>query len=611
MTKLSDLLRSAADRAPVGDVSVSTATARQRIRVQRGARGLANGLTGAGAVALILLGVIQPTLATAKDSANGLNLESAGTSPGGSDRIASSGLAPYPGGGWWGECASYPLEAYPAGAGDSVSLAINSDSWVEVEGGTSIDVPTTLTATGDTKVDTTGPEAAILYQGMVVAYLSSAEATQTLDLAAGETTESLLSFPLVNCFDGSMLPAGEYQVLVSQGFTTTDDGTTEPQPEPSTGPSTEPGNEPDTGLSPEPMATTQDASTSTAELLGVPSVAAPEPAVDVMPVYEPPTWDVRVTADPVALTIAGDLVDDPFGHFLYSWEPPAMPDNVLTPEQARLLFSMGLESDPWTMAPGSSRWIMPDYSGPTVMTDSARFAASSPTGWFGCSYDGITGVDFPAQSAQLDLLDVTATVPSRAHVSYGWVVDGNPLVSYSVANTSEYSIPGFYGQPSTQLYLVKDGRVVATAYPVNTDPTGGQIYTTSALKESLAPSATLDTTVASQDDPATYWGLLSPGATVGGQYLWRDVSGCWNESGQTAVQAGTYTVLSMQSVYLQSTVPMLTSGNMGVVPQAGAPVAPDGGTVNSEIAIDPSYPTYDYLELQMWTSLGTVTITTN
>ena len=61
------------------------------------------------------------------------------------------------------------------------------------------------------------------------------------------------------------------------------------------------------------------------------------------------------------------------------------------------------------------------------------------------------------------------------HLSYGWVVDGNPLVSVSAKNVSEWSLPGFYAGSSPRLVLVKDGRVVAEAYPVNPDQSGGGI----------------------------------------------------------------------------------------------------------------------------------------
>jgi hypothetical protein len=61
MTKLSDALRGAADRAPVGELSVSTDVAARRVTRQRGLRGAANGLVGIGAVTVLAVGIIAPT----------------------------------------------------------------------------------------------------------------------------------------------------------------------------------------------------------------------------------------------------------------------------------------------------------------------------------------------------------------------------------------------------------------------------------------------------------------------------------------------------------------------------------------------------------------------
>ena len=83
-----------------------------------------------------------------------------------------------------------------------------------------------------------------------------------------------------------------------------------------------------------------------------------------------------------------------------------------------------------------------------------------------------------------------AKLPSSVHLSYGWVVDGNPVVSLSVTNTTKSSLPGFYAGSAPRLVLVKDGRVVAEAYPVNPDQNGmggGIAYAQGA-------PATLDTT---------------------------------------------------------------------------------------------------------------------
>ena len=150
-----------------------------------------------------------------------------------------------------------------------------------------------------------------------------------------------------------------------------------------------------------------------------------------------------------------------------------------------------------------------------------------------------------------------------------------------------------------------------------------------------------------QDDPATYWGTLSPGASLSGTYLWRDVSPCSRQDGTvTSLASGTYTLLVMQSVSLQQYsdgTGIATSGiaNTGIVPPsrlgggtssgvsgaangssgdgtstAQVAPAPTNPIATDPIAVDPMPPTVgpvqqDWLDLQVWSSLGTVTITTH
>lgn len=610
MTRLSDLLRGAADRAPIGEVSVSAARALRRVRVHRGVRGAANGLAGAGAAALIVVGIIHPSVdsTNAAYNRNLLNAPAAAqpTDDQAGNLTAGREMMPIYDSGW-GTCGSYPLNSYPSGPGTAITLSIGSDGWTDLEGASTLEVPVTRLATDAANVQTTGPDAAILYQGMLVGLLSNTDAEQILNLAAGDSADSTLEVPLVNCFDGSALPAGSYEIVVSQGFADVAD---EPVPEPSVSPIPEPTLVPEPA--PEPSV---GVGTGTAEPGSVGDSAAGSTAsvVAPMPVEPPATWDYRVTSTPVAFTIAGDVVDNPFGGYVNTWVQPALPDNVLTPGEARDLYYQNIALEPWDMAPGTSRWIIPNYNNPTP-AGAETLIATQQVGWFGCSYDGLTGLTFPTESANLDLLQVSVDVPSRVHLSYGWVVDGNPKVTYSVTNSSDYLLPGFYGEPNHQLYLVRDGRVIAEAYPVNTDPNNPVLYMNSvrgsATSEVIAP------------DVAEYYGILEPGASTSGDYLWRDVSGCWNGSEQGTVPAGTYTVLSLQSLYLQSDVPMPmpmdttigkpeassgSSGASGVV--APGVATPDPGT--TDVIVDPSYPTYDWLELQMWTSLGTVTITTS
>ena len=157
----------------------------------------------------------------------------------------------------------------------------------------------------------------------------------------------------------------------------------------------------------------------------------------------------------------------------------------------------------------------------------------------------VSGLSFPARSAELDLLSISAEAPSRLSISYGWVVDDNPEVTLSVANTSSYSIPGFYGEPNRSLYLVKDGRVVAEAYPTNVNPNGrsSPMRYTDAAGVRATRSATRPAGQASSESrPDAYWGILAPDESVSGTYLWRDLTGCWREDGSsTSITAGTYT----------------------------------------------------------------------
>jgi hypothetical protein len=204
------------------------------------------------------------------------------------------------------------------------------------------------------------------------------------------------------------------------------------------------------------------------------------------------------------------------------------------------------------------------------------------------------------------------------------VVNGNPEVKVSVKNISGHTLPGFWGQPNTTLYLVKDGKVVATSYLASTDPNGSSTSTSSD-------------------------GLLAPDASLGGTYLWRDVNGCWLGNAQSTLTSGTYTVLMEQDVYLDNgangnggpiayfdgkravdggvsgtgTAGAATAGGgtavapapaEGPVPvpttNSGPDVAPQTTAADapSLVAPNPADGNYDWLSLQVWTSLGKVTV---
>jgi hypothetical protein len=581
MTKLSDLLRGAADRAPVGEASVSVGRAARRVRVQRGVRGVGNGVAGLGAVALAVLGIVQPGSAITAASTAAL---APGAAPvAGAEAPKDSMIAADGRGMSWGTCGSFPLQDYGTGGTDAFSIAAEFDAAATPDGGATVDIPVTVTANQALDVTTNGPDAVVLWQGMVVAALSVSQAEQALILAQGETTQSVASLPLVDCFTDAPLPASTYDLVVSQAFM---NRATAPTPEPS--PSIEPTVAPTPTIVPQPSSGT-----------GTSDVA-------IMPV-EPPGWDYRITSDPITFAVAGDPVDNPFAdYYPQPWTPPAQPDDILTPAVARTMFEAAATSAPWDMAKGSSRWILPSGYGQVE-----TFApTATDQNYFGCSGDGLSGLHFPTRSADLGLLSVSADVPTRLSVSYGWVVDDNPKVAVSVTNTSSYSIPGFYGEPNRSLYLVQDGRVLAEAYPVALDPNAGML-----MKES-APT----TDTATQDDPATYWGTLAPGASLSGTYLWRDVNPCSRQDGTvTSLQSGNYTLLAMQSVSLQQSSDGTGISGVGVVAPAGLgndTASVGSGTAVGSTVVDPMPPTIattqqDWLDLQVWTSLGTVTITTH
>jgi hypothetical protein len=196
----------------------------------------------------------------------------------------------------------------------------------------------------------------------------------------------------------------------------------------------------------------------------------------------------------------------------------------------------------------------------------------------------------------MPLIGVTANVPSRVSLSYGWVVDGNPQVDMSATNISEHVLPQVY-EPNASLVLVKDGKVVAEAYLTslnrNPDYTEGQYF--------------------------------EAGNSVAGEYLWRDVNGCWANDGQLPVEPGTYTVLNQQYVYLSSDAGGVvwygdalsskypgeitgggSAGTSGVAEPAVAPDAPEADKRSADMSIA---PVGEFVEFQVWTSLGTVTIT--
>lgn len=559
--KLSDALRGMADRAPIGELEVSTHGAARRVRRHRTLRMTANSLVGAGAAAVVAFAVIAPTtggLPSAEDGAEmaaapapNFDTEGAGVEDA---RLAMNTCgAPFSG----------------AQSAPSATLSVIPPDGAEIGGGGIVPVNVNLAVTDFMTGTTSSPSLLVVWNGIVVGSSSgpAVEAVE-VDMAAGDAVTTPVDLALVNCWDGEPLPGGAYQLAAIQDvFTGTVGEPVEPvvvEPGPATDTPTEEAPEPADGNG------TSGASSDT-----------------VM------RFDTGYTlvSEPLDYEIAGDVPEDPFGKYL---NPPApeLPDGYLTPDVARELYQASVRDGAWDMAPGTQR---------VVMTADATAPDPYGTAWaksyFGCAWDGGASGTFPTRSADLDLIDVTANLPSRINLSYGWVVDGNPEVNLRATNTSGFTLPALY-EPNSALLLVRDGRVVGEAYLSNAARNG--------VDYNAAPP------------------FYEPGSSLGGTYLWREVSGCWNGNVQGEIPPGTYTVVNAQYLYLGNDAVIMygsDAGDMGATLSAQIRVDANGGTAEPAIAIEPDvFPgvgipapdaTYapDYVELQVWTSLGTVTIT--
>lgn len=550
--KLSDALRGMADRAPVGELEVSTHGAARRIRRHRTARMTANSLVGAGAVAVVAFAVIAPTtgglptgggtdMAAAPDAV----MEGLGAAEDARLAVNICG-APFSGG----------------GVGDPATLAVTPPAEATI-GGSLVPVDVTLTATQDFTGTKSAPALLVLWNGIVVG-TSAGNASEpgALELATGDVVAETADLTLVNCWDGEALPGGSYQLAATQEILVT----------------TEAGGD-------------EVVSTDIKEPQGEPTEEGPvsdgaTSASHDTPVY---SFDVAYTlvSAPMTFENGGDVPDDPFGKYL---NPPApeLPDGYLTPDKARELYQANVRDGAWDMAAGSQR---------VVMTSDGKTPDPNGTAWarnyFGCPWDGGSTGTFPARSADLDLVDVTAKLPGRVNLSYGWVVDGNPEVNFRVTNTSGFTLPALY-EPNSSFLLVRDGRVVAEAYLSNAQRNG--------VDYNKAPE------------------FFEAGASVGGTYLWREVSGCWIGNSQAEVAPGTYTVVNVQYFYLgnDTVVAYASGGGMEAAVDSQLRVDVAGGN-EATIRVEPDlFPgivapapaaEYDYVEFQVWTSLGTVTVT--
>ncbi|WP_062521836.1 hypothetical protein [Demequina silvatica] len=611
--KLSDALRGAADRAPLDGLAVDTGRAARRAATQRGLRTGATGVLAGGMVVVVGFGVSGVTGAGTFSSADDAGAEesaavaedSAGDARGDGEMAAGGGAAASSIA--WGLCGDTLPDLSDVRA--PVSLATALDESV-VAGA---DAPAELTGTVTATVLVPGAyegfstDVVVLWDGIVVGVGSadglpggavSSEGPVAIDLVEGEQPATAVSVPVVNCWDGEPLPAGEYSVV------------------------------------------------SSVELWQAPEVAEDGSAVAS-------SAGARAVSEPAAFTVTGDAVDDPFGAYLGTTDPPTdptiEPDEPVEPkpdgtpsdakptvnpaaldtDTARDLYRDGL-AGAWDMAAGTQRWL--------VSGDSTGDLRS---GWFGCAWEGDGA--FPSRSSAMGLMDVAVDAPASIDVSYGWVVDGNPAVSSRVTNASAWDLDEFWDAGSLQLALVRDGRVVAEAYPVDPHLQGvvayGGVAEPAIAEDKAAEGAAgaAEMTIAPYPYPE---GGLERGATVSTELLWRDVNGCWDNAGQAEVEPGTYTLLAMHYLTVGGDVMWTGDGAEGTEGSSGSLgdlrgtlddatdgpslVAPETGTLGggtsregelgeataggSDAAMPPADGAYDMVDFQVWTSLGTITV---
>ncbi|WP_062205939.1 hypothetical protein [Demequina salsinemoris] len=623
--RLSDSLHGAADDAPVDGLHVSAVEAARRVQRRRTMR--TSGFTAAAVLGVGLLGLgavqIAPHLGGMASSGAADTAASADSAIAGDESLAesdASGTMLAVGG-----CGS-TLDGLEYGTPTvSLSGSLASDAG---ESGGSLGFEATTTALEDVSLQTGRPltYAYVLWDGIVVGTYPGPDDAFTSDLvvielAAGESTTDSASVALVNCWDGEPLPAGDYEVVLAQEYWATGpvpepdlsaSGSATPEATATTSPDTSivPGetdpNEKDSeeGASTDPVEPTlepDDAATSD-DATASSGIAADQ--------------GFRVVSDAMAFTIAGDAVAEPFADYLGTGDPTVEPsvayDDLLTPDTARSLYEDGL-AGAWDMAAGTQRVVLTSDS---EDSDSTLWERS----WYGCSYDGEEST-FPAKSAEIDLLDVSVSMPSPVEVSYGWVVEGNPEVSAQVTNVSDWTLP-YWSDAQPNLLLVQDGRVVAQAYPADVNRYDETWMAATDAEEAAVATESGDTASSIEIMPVYSSEYLEAGASVDGDYLWRDVDTCDYTS---ALRAGTYTVLDQRSIYLDSgtsygydepavedMVEETWSEDSTDSGSGGGSDSDAGVSVGSADAVGPDASEYDYdwLELTVWTSLGEVQVTT-
>ncbi len=625
MNRLSDMLRSTADRAPLPGVRVSTHDVSRRVARSRGLRTGSKVLLGAGAIALIYAPIANAgSFATAGDeSTGGLGAPSVDTADG-RDALQYSPCG-----------QTFDASGWPA-SGASVSARLDSDGPFE-PGGT---LPIAVSYAAPDGLVAYSTTAYVLWDGVVVG-TASMPAGFSYEAAEVTADQFQQGVTLVNCFDGKPLPAADYTIVVVGQFgypvvepspsdepmpepRVTDEPkptpTVEPPVEPPVEPSVEPSVEPQPAPEPAPEPGTEPGSGGT-DPVGTPDSSSGTSTGSTDIAVAPPVDNVvYAVSAPVSFTVAGEQAKEPFAAYLGGTE-----EGLLTPKVARALYQEGI-AGAWNMANGSQRWVMTS-AGPS------DFGKEWQDSFFGCAWEG-GPVTFPTESSEMTLLAVSASIPSSISVSYGWVVDGNPKVAMSVRNVSQFRISGYYGEPNPSLVLVRNGRVVAEAYPVSLNRVGDIRIMEDALKSSGnsgGGSTGSDGTVSSDSNTMIapdYSGYLEPGQTLSGDYLWRDVNGCYGTDGPTDVTPGTYTVLSRQDVFVGGTSygwpepaplvdPLGITGGGVDLPAVGSPEglgsgSSDGseGVASPDIAPAPAPDMMtDFVSFQVWTSLGTITVT--
>jgi hypothetical protein len=501
MARLSDLMWHAIWHAPI-DETITAESAVARVRARRMARWGSIGGGFAVVAGVVGLNVLIPALAADAD---------AHAAPGALGPSPTASQVPLTAyellDAWWGQCETDPLATYPPGDTDLFSLTADLEPGIVVDPGDPLELTTILTALVDSDVLTDGVDAVILYDGLVVGSWMSHDIVQLSSHVEGETSAVALSVPLNVCGSTTELGAGDYQLVVSQGYSTNIGG-----------------DEPQDGGS---------------------SELAP-----------------RVTAEPIPFTISGDPQTNPLHQIgetvvVYS-DAPRMPENLLDTREARQLFEPLMVENTWSMAPGTSRWIVPQYDYPD---DSYSYNYYGPYAQLTpCTMSGLIDHVFPSVSADVDLFTQTVSLPASVGLRYGWIVRDDPLIEVTQRNTSEFYIPNSTFLSQVSLYLFRGGILAGYGYAVNVN---GYV-----VPETDSPPLNL-----ADVDPAEYYGLIPPQSSDHGSFVWQDLHACSSTGEASSLSPGTYTVVTANNFYLDM------SGEPGT-----------------------------YTQMQLWTSQGTIEI---